>query len=467
MALGTIFQHDTTDPLAVITAPSPNESPEEKAAREEREAEARGISDLIDEELRAERAVRKKEEGMVKILLLGQGESGKSTTLKNFRMRFARDKWIEERASWRAVILLNLVRSANTILHALSQEMDDEQFGLDDAFTFDDYYRRYRLRLSPLLQGVESNLKRLLGAQPEEIEPQKQTHPITLSPRTSPEFFVRSRTWRNFLQTTRGPEVSGCSLEQDLPDIIDSTEAIANCKDDIKTLWRNDIVQAMLAKRRIRLEDSASFFLDAIDRLSVRDYEPTDEDVLRARLRTLDIQEHELRVDDDADAPKWKIYDVGGSRTQRHAWLPYFDKVNAVIFLAPISCFDERLIEDSRVNRLEDSLILWRAICSSKLLSRTILILFLNKIDILEEKIRDGIMVNRFLPSYGHRPNETSEVVKYLRQKFKDTVRHCSPEPRTCHIYTTSVTDTKTTAVTLISVRDGVLRGYLKQADLF
>lgn len=97
---------------------------------------------------------------------------------------------------------------------------------------------------------------------------------------------------------------------------------------------------------------------------------------------------------------------------QRHAWVPYFDKVNAVIFLAPISCFDERLIEDPRVNRLEDSLILWKAICSSKLLSRAILVLFLNKIDILERKIRSGIMVNRFLPSYGHRPNETNEVIK-------------------------------------------------------
>jgi len=76
MTLGAVFHHDTTDPLAVITAPSPNESPQEKAAREEREAEAQRISDLIDEDIRAERAVRKKEEGVVKILLLGQGESG-------------------------------------------------------------------------------------------------------------------------------------------------------------------------------------------------------------------------------------------------------------------------------------------------------------------------------------------------------------------------------------------------------
>ncbi|KAG1727532.1 guanine nucleotide binding protein, alpha subunit [Suillus lakei] len=464
MAFSVVFHHDATDPLAVISAPPPNESSHERAAREEREVEAQRISDLIDDEIRAERAVRKKEEDVVKILLLGQSESGKSTTLKNFRMRFARDKWIEERASWRAVILLNLVRSANAILDALSQEMDDiVPDGLDDAFKFDDYYRQYKVRLSPL-QAVESNLKGLLGAT-EDIQPRKQISPTT--PCGSPEFFVRSRTWRNFLQTTQGPEFPRPSFQQDLPTLLDSTDVIANGKDDIKALWRDSDIQDMLWRRRTRLEDSAGFFLDSIDRLSVRDYEPTDEDVLRARLRTLDIQEHELIMDDETDAPKWRIFDVGGSRTQRHAWLPYFDQVNAVIFLAPISCFDERLVEDSRVNRLEDSFILWKAICSSKLLSRTILILFLNKMDILEQKIRHGVMVKRFLPSYGDRPNEMNDVVKYLRQKFKDTVRYCSPEPRVCHIYPTSVTDTKTMSVTLISVRDGILREHLKRADLF
>ncbi|KAG2066838.1 G-alpha-domain-containing protein [Suillus decipiens] len=466
MAFSVVFHHDATDPLAVISAPPPNESSHERAAREEREAEAQRISDLIDDEIRAERAIRKKEEDIVKILLLGQSESGKSTTLKNFRMRFARDRWTEERASWRAVILLNLVRSANTILDALSREMDDvDPDQLDDAFKFDDYYRQYKVRLSPL-QAVESNLKRLLGAT-EDIQPRKQISPTIIAPCGSPEFFVRSRTWRNFLQTTRGTEVSRHSLQHDLPTLLDSTDAIANGKDDIKALWRDSRIQAMLCRRKTRLEDSAGFFLDSIDRLSVRDYEPTDEDVLRARLRTLDIQEHDLVVDDDTDAPKWKIFDVGGSRTQRHAWLPYFDQVNAVIFLAPISCFDERLLEDPRVNRLEDSFILWKAICSSKLLSRTILILFLNKMDILEQKIRNGVTVKRFLPSYGDRPNETNDVVKYLRQKFKDTVRYCSPEPRVCHIYPTSVIDTKNMSVTLISVRDGILREYLKRADLF
>jgi len=100
--------------------------------------------------------------------------------------------------------------------------------------------------------------------------------------------------------------------------------------------------------------------------------------------------------------------------SQRNAWLPYFDQVNAIIFLAPISCFDERLEEDPRVNRLEDSFILWKAVCSSKLLSRTTLIIFLNKVDVLHSKIASGVMVNRHLPSYGDRPNDTQSVVKCM-----------------------------------------------------
>lgn len=59
---------------------------------------------------------------------------------------------------------------------------------------------------------------------------------------------------------------------------------------------------------------------------------------------------------------------------QRNAWLPYFTDIHAILFLAPISAFDERLREDRRVNRLEDSFILWQSICKSELLKNVILI---------------------------------------------------------------------------------------------
>jgi len=39
------------------------------------------------------------------------------------------------------------------------------------------------------------------------------------------------------------------------------------------------------------------------------------------------------------------------------AWAPYFDDIDAIIFLAPISCFDQVLAEDHLVNRLVRLLI--------------------------------------------------------------------------------------------------------------
>ena len=77
---------------------------------------------------------------------------------------------------------------------------------------------------------------------------------------------------------------------------------------------------------------------------------------------------------------------------QRPAWFPYFDDCNAIIFLAPISCFDEKLEEDRRVNRLEDSYSLWKMICSSKLLANAQIILFLNKCDLRESSLAHSFL---------------------------------------------------------------------------
>ena len=41
-----------------------------------------------------------------------------------------------------------------------------------------------------------------------------------------------------------------------------------------------------------------------------------------------------------------------GARGQRHTWMPFFDDANAIIFLAPISAFDQYLEEDYKVRVL-------------------------------------------------------------------------------------------------------------------
>jgi hypothetical protein len=86
--------------------------------------------------------------------------------------------------------------------------------------------------------------------------------------------------------------------------------------------------------------------------------------------------------------------------------------VDAIIFLAPISGFDQVLVEDKSVNRLEDSVLLWKAVCSNKLLANVDLVLFLNKCDILEAKLNAGVRLAKYVRSYGDRPNDLDTASK-------------------------------------------------------
>lgn len=54
----------------------------------------------------------------------------------------------------------------------------------------------------------------------------------------------------------------------------------------------------------------------------------------------------------------------------------------------------------------EDSINLWKSLVSNELLRNTNLILFLNKIDIMKEKLRAGIKLANFVLSYGNRQND-------------------------------------------------------------
>jgi hypothetical protein len=89
----------------------------------------------------------------------------------------------------------------------------------------------------------------------------------------------------------------------------------------------------------------------------------------------------------------WRLYDVGGARGQRAAWLPFFDDASAIIFLAPVSAFDQWLDEDPRTNRLDDSMKLFEAVCRNLLLRKAMLVLFMNKVDVLRQKLATGTRV--------------------------------------------------------------------------
>ena len=77
-------QRRTRNLKAVLTQERERERVERERRRAEREeAEAKRVSDEIDQNIREERAALRKKKKPVKVLLLGQSESGKSTTLKS------------------------------------------------------------------------------------------------------------------------------------------------------------------------------------------------------------------------------------------------------------------------------------------------------------------------------------------------------------------------------------------------
>ncbi|KAJ7752197.1 guanine nucleotide binding protein, alpha subunit [Mycena maculata] len=160
---------------------------------------------------------------------------------------------------------------------------------------------------------------------------------------------------------------------------------------------------------------------------------------------------------------QWKFYDVGGGTNQRATWIPYFEDINAIIFIAPISAFDQVLAEDPRVNRLEDSFLLWQAVVSNRLFARVGMILLLNKCDLLQAKLDAGVRFNQHVLSYGDRPNDYESVSRYLSNKFRASVRR-GDEGRTLFTHLVALTDTrrKIPPTIIENVREIVFRSYLK-----
>ncbi|EJD06518.1 guanine nucleotide binding protein alpha subunit [Fomitiporia mediterranea MF3/22] len=492
--------YSADDPLALALKPPPLETDHERELRIAAEHEAKRISDRIDEELRQEREAKRRANMQVKLLLLGQAESGKSTLQKQFQLFYAPASLDEERASWRAVVYFNVVRNIKRILQALEalnlgsphstsvalpstaesslDAQNEAEIAENDALAsaesegglsaLDNSTRTelatLRLRLSPLLTAEASLADRLSGG----------VQVGTLARRRGGGVYVRSG-W----QTTMS--ISGNKRRRDEEDVQENNPNAPNpveeelnkiarmlfaCRDDVKALWAHRVVRTIIDRRKLRLQESAEHFLSGIDRVSAADYTPSTDDILRVRLQTMGIASHEFMVQVSGKSVIWHLYDVGGARGQRHTWVPYFDDANAIIFLAPVSAFDQYLEEEPKTNRINDSLQLFTMICSNELLKKVHLVLFLNKTDVLKQKLAAGVHVKRYIPSYGDRANTYEAVIDYFRTHFLQVHRKNNEEHRVLYTHQTSVVDTSTTQSVIRNVRDSIFRGYLQEASL-
>jgi len=245
-----------------------------------------------------------------------------------------------------------------------------------------------------------------------------------------------------------------------------SRRIMASLGDEIVKLWEDPTVQTLLRLAEIRLDEQPGFFLDQILRLTREDYVPLPEDVLKARVTTIGPEEHIIIPESGPDSSKrWTIYDVGGCQSQRAAWAQFFDDVNFIIFLAPMSGFNQVLAEDESINRLTDSLRLWQAICTNKLLASVEFVLFLNKLDLLEAKLSSGIGFSSFVTSYSGE-NAQKPVAKYLLDVFVSLHQQHSPKRRKLHPHLTCAVDTKATSSIILRIRERVLAKLLMESTI-
>lgn len=77
-------------------------------------------------------------------------------------------------------------------------------------------------------------------------------------------------------------------------------------------------------------------------------------------------------------------------------YLIYLENVTSIIFLVALSEYDQILFESDNENRMMESQALFRTIITYPWFANSSIILFLNKKDLLEEKIMGSHLVDYF-----------------------------------------------------------------------
>eukprot|EP00731_Ephydatia_muelleri_P017785 Em0010g883a len=192
----------------------------------------------------------------------------------------------------------------------------------------------------------------------------------------------------------------------------------AGAKSAIQLLWRDGGVRQCYQRRReYQISDSAKYYLDDLDRLFAQDYIPTMQDVLRVRVPTTGINEYLFNI----ETRVFRMVDVGGQRSERRKWIHCFENVTSVMFLVALSEYDQLLQEtgeDVKVNRMEESLALFKTTTGLQWFANSSLILFLNKKDLFEEKINTSSPLSDYFPDYKGPPKDHIQARDFILRKF-------------------------------------------------
>lgn len=255
-----------------------------------------------------------------------------------------------------------------------------------------------------------------------------------------------------------GLKSEGAKAAQQAIDALHGDEAIdATMAKNIDTLWKDPGIQETYAhSSEYQISDSAGYFMERVLEIGAEGYEPTFQDMLRIRVRTTGIVESKFTL----EGSQFAIYDVGGQRNERKKWIHCFEAVTAVLFVCGASGYDQVLFEDERTNRLEEAINLFDETCNLKYFVDTSMILFLNKRDIFQEKLK-RVPLKKCFPDYTG-DNSFDDAIEFIKGKFESK----NKGNRSIYTHVTTATDTKNVSAVFNAVRDIVINSGLNEAGL-
>ncbi|XP_061589696.1 guanine nucleotide-binding protein subunit alpha-14-like [Cololabis saira] len=319
----------------------------------------------------------------LKLLLLGAGESGKSTFIKQMRIIHGKGYSDADKKSFTRLVFQNIITAIKALIEAMKT--------LEIPFVDDQ-----NINLAQKLSQTE------------------ETHLSVLEP------------WQ---------------------------------VDAIKRVWSDHGIQTVYDRRReFQLSDSAKYYLSDMDRISASVYIPTLQDILRVRVPTTGIIEYPF----DLSKVIFRMVDVGGQRSERKKWIHCFENVTSIIFLAALSEYDQSLYESKTDNRLNESLALFKTILSYRWFEESSTILFLNKTDLLVEKIAQSHLATYF-PEYTGPRGDAESAKKFILKMYVE--RH-SGRHKPLYNHFTCATDTENIRVVFKAVKDTLLRDNLERFNL-
>uniref|UniRef100_A0A3Q0SSV0 G protein subunit alpha 13 n=1 Tax=Amphilophus citrinellus TaxID=61819 RepID=A0A3Q0SSV0_AMPCI len=313
---------------------------------------------------------------LVKILLLGAGESGKSTFLKQMRIIHGEDFDQKAKEEFRATIFSNVIKGIRVLVDAREKlhipwgDSSNQRHG-DTMMAFD-----------------------------------------TRSAMAHSHGMVEPKVFHHYLPS-------------------------------IKALWADKGIQNAYDRRR-------EFQLD---------YLPSQQDILLARKPTKGIHEYNFEI---RNVP-FRMVDVGGQRSERRRWFECFDSVTSILFLVSSSEYDQVLMEDRQTNRLSESLNIFETIVNNRVFSNVSIILFLNKTDLLGEKVKQ-VSIKDYFPEFLGDSMSLADVQSFLVECFRKMRREQQQKPL-YHHFTTAI-NTENIRLVFRDVKDTILHDNLKQLML-